>query len=162
MFDLSRYLILDQNTSFSDYIVRLDLSGDKDIMSVLLERKELEGFRAGDLLRSLLPYPLAMDIIRRSGTDRKKNTRELNKEDIEKIAGIVTCWEAEVRGARGWKMAQCTKGGVPYAEINEKTMESRRTEGLYITGELMDYDGPCGGYNLQNEWETGMKAGRHV
>ena len=59
-------------------------------------------------------------------------------------------------------MAQCTKGGVVLDEIDMETMESKMCSGLYLAGELIDYDGPCGGYNLQNAWETGLRAGENV
>jgi predicted flavoprotein YhiN len=43
-----------------------------------------------------------------------------------------------------------------------ETMESKMCSGLFLAGELIDYDGPCGGYNLQNAWETGLRAGENV
>ena len=42
------------------------------------------------------------------------------------------------------------------------TMESRLVRGLFFAGEIIDFDGPCGGYNLQNAWETGIKAGKEM
>ena len=45
-------------------------------------------------------------------------------------------------------------------EINPNTMESLYNKGLYITGELLDIDGDCGGYNLTNAWITGYLAGK--
>ena len=53
-----------------------------------------------------------------------------------------------------------TKGGVLLEEIDMKTMESRVISGLYFAGEVTDYDGPCGGYNLNNAWLGGIRAGR--
>lgn len=73
---------------------------------------------------------------------------------LENIKG----WKLPVKGVKGWKSAQCTGGGVKLEEINMDTMESKIVSGLYITGEVMDYQGPCGGFNLQNAWETGIKA----
>ena len=63
-------------------------------------------------------------------------------------------------GAKGWNFAQVTKGGVSLDEVNPETMESKLVKGLYFAGEVLDYDGPCGGFNLQNAWETGIKAGK--
>ena len=63
-------------------------------------------------------------------------------------------------GRKGWKEAQVTKGGVSLSEICSFTMESLIVHGLYFAGEVLDYDGPCGGYNLNNAWVTGIKAGR--
>ncbi|MBR5761742.1 MAG: NAD(P)/FAD-dependent oxidoreductase, partial [Lachnospiraceae bacterium] len=52
-------------------------------------------------------------------------------------------------------------GGVPTAELSD-TLESKICEGLYITGELMDVDGICGGYNLQWAFSTGAIAGKNA
>lgn len=56
-------------------------------------------------------------------------------------------------------MAQVTRGGVAREELNPETMEALQYPGLYVSGELQDWDGPCGGYNLQHAWETGYAAG---
>ncbi len=71
-------------------------------------------------------------------------------------------WRLPVKGVKGWKNAQCTAGGVAAEEIDMNTMESKLVEGLYFAGEVIDLQGPCGGYNLQNAWETGIKAARAV
>jgi predicted flavoprotein YhiN len=55
--------------------------------------------------------------------------------------------------------ATVTRGGVDIAEINPKTMESKICLGLFFAGEVIDVDGPCGGYNLQMCWSTGALAG---
>ena len=59
----------------------------------------------------------------------------------------------------GFEYAQVTCGGIPLNEINMKTMESNLVSGLFITGELLDVDGKCGGYNLHFAWASGMAAG---
>ena len=58
-----------------------------------------------------------------------------------------------------WENAQVTSGGIERSEIDEKTMESKLVKGLYVTGELLDVDGPCGGYNLHWAWASGKLAG---
>ena len=67
-------------------------------------------------------------------------------------------WKLQVTGVKGWRDAQATAGGVSLEEVNMETMESRIVPGLYFAGEILDIQGPCGGYNLQNAWETGIKA----
>ena len=52
-----------------------------------------------------------------------------------------------------------TSGGIKTGEVNPGTMESKRTEGLYLAGELLDVDGYTGGFNLQIAWSTGRAAG---
>ena len=65
-----------------------------------------------------------------------------------------------VKGLKGWNEAQVTSGGVELEEVDMNTMESKVVPGLFITGEMLDYDGPCGGFNLHNAWLTGIKAGK--
>ncbi len=60
-------------------------------------------------------------------------------------------------GIKGWKDAQCTSGGVSLGEIDSANCESKLVPGLYIAGELADYDGACGGYNINNAIYTGLK-----
>ena len=67
-----------------------------------------------------------------------------------------------VKKVKGWRNAQCTAGGIITREVNMRTMESLKTPGLYIAGEVLDIQGPCGGFNLQNAWETGYKAARAI
>ena len=64
-------------------------------------------------------------------------------------------------GIRGWKSAQVTGGGVPPDEL-DGNMESRKVKGLYILGEILDYDGPCGGFNLDNAWQTALLASEDI
>ena len=52
-----------------------------------------------------------------------------------------------------------TAGGVRLDEVNPKTMESLLRPSLYIAGEVLDVDGPIGGYNFQAAFSTGRAAG---
>ena len=56
--------------------------------------------------------------------------------------------------------ATITRGGVDINEINPKTMESKLCSGLFFVGEVMNVDGPCGGFNLQIAFSTGHLAGK--
>ena len=62
-------------------------------------------------------------------------------------------------GTCGFGKAEVTAGGVSLAEVDSKTMQSKRTAGLYLAGEVLDLDGPIGGYNFQAAWSTGYLAG---
>jgi len=65
-----------------------------------------------------------------------------------------------VVGTRGYNYAEATAGGVQLAEINPRTMESRRCPGLYLVGEMVDVDGRLGGFNFQWAWSSAMAAAR--
>lgn len=64
-----------------------------------------------------------------------------------------------VTSTRGFKEAIITHGGVDVKEINPSTMESKKVQGLYFAGEVLDLDALTGGYNLQIAWSTGYLAG---
>lgn len=72
------------------------------------------------------------------------------------------CWRLPVEGVWGWDKAQCTAGGVKLDSIRRETMESEVCPGLFFAGEVLDLQGPCGGYNLQNAWETGIRAALEI
>jgi predicted Rossmann fold flavoprotein len=91
--------------------------------------------------------------------DLKAPVQTLSKEEREKIANILTDWRFKIRGTKGWSSAQVTAGGVNTKEIDPNTMESKIIKGLYFTGEIIDIDGQCGGFNLQWAWSSGFVAG---
>ena len=79
--------------------------------------------------------------------------------DAAKAAGLLKAFSVNIDGTKGWKEAQVTSGGVQLDQINMESMESKNIEGLFLAGEILDYDGPCGGYNLSWAWGSGIKAG---
>ena len=64
-----------------------------------------------------------------------------------------------IRGTRGFEKAEVTAGGVRLDQVDPRTFESRIHKGLFIAGELLDVDGPIGGYNFQAAFSTGRAAG---
>jgi len=67
-----------------------------------------------------------------------------------------------ISGTLGFKKAEVTAGGVSLAEVDSRSMESKLVPGLFMAGELLDLDGPIGGYNFQAAFSTGMLAGESV
>lgn len=78
------------------------------------------------------------------------------------ITSILKDWRFEVTGTNPWSSAQVTAGGVSVDEVDGNTMESKLVRGLYFTGEVLDIDGDCGGYNLQWAWSSGFVAGENA
>lgn len=114
-----------------------------------------------DLLETLVKKPVAVEILKRVGiSDLAQITNNIDMADILKIANELRGFSLSPCGRKGWKEAQVTKGGIALSQINPETMESKIVKDLYFAGEIIDYDGPCGGYNLHNAWLTGIKAGR--
>ncbi|MCI0498547.1 MAG: NAD(P)/FAD-dependent oxidoreductase [Planctomycetales bacterium] len=87
---------------------------------------------------------------------------QLRKEHRRRLAGLLKAMPLTVVRCGDLEKATVTRGGVCRGEINFKTMGSRLCEGLYFAGEVIDADGPCGGYNLQIAFSTGALAGLHA
>ena len=84
---------------------------------------------------------------------------EITREERRTFAGLIKALPMTVTGVRGYEEAVITKGGVSVRDVNPSTLESKRIQGLYFAGELLDLDALTGGYNLQIAWSTGHLAG---
>ena len=153
--NLSRFIKIDEGESFIEgirrYSVELDLVPEVETeeLEIMLQRRIDAGIgNTEDLLISIIP-----DKLRKYIADKQ----ELG---LSELTERLKSMKLSVSGTKGWKVAQCTSGGVTLDEIDAVTMESKLIDGLYFAGEVTDYDGPCGGYNLQYAWETGIKAGK--
>ena len=113
----------------------------------------------GGALRAELPERLAAVLIQRANVDPLRVLTELRRDERVRLI------ETLVRGALPWagdesyKKAEVTGGGVSLAEIDHRTMESKRHAGLFLCGEVLDAFGPIGGYNFLWAWCTGRAAG---
>lgn len=114
----------------------------------------------GRLLAGLLPERLAHALLRVAGVDPATQAAQLTRERRRALVAALTDLELPVVGTRGWDHAEVTMGGVPLAEVDYRTLASRRAPGLYLAGEILDCDGRIGGFNFQWAWATGFLAGR--
>lgn len=81
---------------------------------------------------------------------------------LEELAGRIRRLELTVTGTAGEGYAQVLSGGVLTGEVSSRTLASKLVPGLFLTGEMLDIDGLCGGFNLQFAWATGILAGREA
>lgn len=80
----------------------------------------------------------------------------------ESVSLAIKNFKLEVKGGLGFDYAQTTKGGIYTKDIISSTFESKLKKGLYITGEALNIDGACGGYNLAFAFTSGILAGIDV
>ncbi len=110
-------------------------------------------------VRAELPDRLAGTLIALATVDPARSLAELRRDErrrlIDTLGRTVLPWN----GDEGYRKAEVTGGGVSLAEIDPRTMESRRHPGLYMCGEMLDAFGPIGGYNFLWAWTTGRAAG---
>ena len=113
-----------------------------------------------ELLDGLLNYKLVNLILKLSNIDRESKWNDISNSKKIVLADNITNFNLEIIDTTGFDRAQTCSGGIPLNEINPSTMESLKQKGLYFTGEILDVDGKCGGYNLEFAFITGYKAGR--
>lgn len=112
-----------------------------------------------ELLDGLLNYKLINLILKLSKIDRTASWHNLSIKEKYLLGTNFTNFTLNITGTNSFEQAQTCTGGISLTEINLNTMESLYSKNLYITGELLDADGDCGGYNLSFAWITGMLAG---
>ena len=110
-------------------------------------------------LNKLLPKKLVPVIVELSGIGGNKKVNEVTRIERKKIVKLLKEFELSVKGLVGFTKAIVTSGGVDLKEVDPQTMKSKIIANLYLAGEILDIDGPTGGYNLQVAWSTGYLAG---
>ena len=131
---------------------------DTQIINILQEHstKQLK-----NVIRFIVPAGTSNMIIRllkgRMNTEQKAS--ELSKENRTIIVKLLKELELTVEGLMGFEKAVIANGGVDLRDIDMRTMQSRKINNLYVTGDLLNITRPSGGYSLQLCWTTGYLAG---
>jgi predicted Rossmann fold flavoprotein len=114
------------------------------------------------VLSDLLPRRLCDALLQLTGQPVDRKATGLSKPDRQKLVQAVKRLRVPLTGTLGFEKAEVTSGGVSLDEVDSRTMESKLCPNLFLAGEVLDLDGPIGGYNFQAAWSTGWLAGRSV
>ncbi len=150
----------------SSLTATIDLKPALDIQT--LDKRLLRDFdkyknkQLANALVELLPNKMIPVVLKLCGIDGKKNVNVLTKEERGRIIDVLKGVPCKIRSLRGFEEAIITSGGVNLAEINPKTMESKKVNGLKFCGEVLDIDAFTGGFNMQIAFSTGYVAGNSV
>jgi len=125
----------------------------------LLQPEGGGGRAVSQALSAQLPRRLAEALLQVAGIPADKRFAEVGKADRARWLDAVKRCPIPASGTKGYGKAEVTAGGVSLAEVNGRTMESKLVPGLYLAGEVLDLDGPIGGYNFQAAFSTGWLAG---
>ena len=145
------------------YEVAIDLKpalDEKTLDARLLA--DFEKYKNKDFLNALgdlLPQKLIGPLVERSGIDGRKKVNAVTKEERKSFLALLKGLTVSVKGFRPIEEAIITKGGVTLSEIDPRTMASKKAEGLYFAGEIVDLDAYTGGFNLQIAFSTAVVAG---
>jgi predicted Rossmann fold flavoprotein len=122
-----------------------DLSGKDEYVSAILSRR--------------IPARLTEQLMRECAIPPDRRTSSLKREERTALIEAVTSYALPWTGNEGYKKAEVTGGGVILTDVDPKTLESRKVNGLYLCGEMLDAFGPIGGHNFAWAWSTGRAAG---
>ena len=114
------------------------------------------------LLNGLVHQKLADMIFDKVGIDKDLYASSVSVEEMSKIIKLLQEIKVTVTNYRDFEFAQVCTGGIPTSDIHHETLESKLVPNVYFTGEILDVDGICGGYNLHFAWATGYMAGKAI
>lgn len=115
-----------------------------------------------ELLEGILHYKLVDIILKKAHLKRDLLLNTLTDNELNNLIKTLTDFQIKILDTHTLDHAQVCSGGIPLTEINSKTLESLKVKNLYFTGEIIDIDGDCGGYNLGWAWMSGIIAGKNV
>ena len=166
-FGLSGPVVMDVSRAVTARPDSADWSLVCDLVPSLNEQRLSERIAAGKstvlaVLTEWLPRRLAESVLHLSAIPPECHTAELSKKSRHQLMQSLKRLPIPVHGSQGFKKAEVTAGGIDLREVDSKTMQSKLCPNLYLAGEILDLDGPIGGYNFQAAFSTGQLAGESV
>ena len=167
-FGISGPIVMELSSHVPDWqgilVFSLDLkpSLTHEILTARIKR-DIEKFREhkrfAGLVRSLVPSGMVRLIIELGDIPHDKPVEYISDEEIAEFVNLLKYIRMNINGLWGFNNAVVTRGGVSLKEIDPSTMKSKLCDNLYFAGEVLDINGPSGGFNLQMCWSTGYIAG---
>lgn len=141
--------------------IDINLLPDLNLVQLLTARRDKQPqIKLKTVLLELLPKRLLPALLGEDSIDQP--LQNLSKEKINDIARQLQHWQVKPNATEGYRTAEVTLGGIDCDELSSKTMESKKSAGLYFIGEVIDVTGWLGGYNFQWAWSSGWCAGQVV
>lgn len=130
----------------------------------MLDQKRIQNGKqiTGNLLNEIFPKRLAESLLAASGVHLDAKNAELSKASLAAICQQIKHTQFALNGTLGFEKAEVTAGGVSLDEVDSSTMQSKLHNRLFFAGEVLDLDGPIGGFNFQSAFSTGWLAGQSV
>ncbi len=148
----------------SELCVELDLTPNltKADWDAMLQQSASGKRSVGALIAESLPKRIVNVVCATAAIESDRRLAELPRQSRQQIVEAIKALRVAVTGTMGFKKAEVTTGGVSLDSVNPKTMCSKLQDGLYFAGEILDIDGPIGGYNFQAAFSTGWLAGKSI
>ena len=142
--------------------LQINLAPDADLGERLREAKTHSRRQLGNELAELYPQRLAQAWLERLKIDGGRPMPECKDKDLLTLSEQLQRWQLTPNGSEGWRKAEVMRGGVDTRELSSQTMESKRHQGLYFIGEVVDVTGWLGGYNFQWAWASAAACARSM
>ena len=156
--DLSRYIKGTEKLNLKiDFLPDYNLVALDEYLRDTFSRHGTKLFR--NSLDGLVPPKLQYLLSDLLNISPDKTAAVINKIERKSLVNFLKGFNLKVQSIGGFDKAIITKGGVALSEVNPKNMQSKIINNLFLAGEILDIDGPSGGYNLQICWSTGYAAG---
>jgi len=120
-------------------------------------KKQLANILGGVTVQRMADAILAL-----GSFDPNRRGAEVSRSELQRLGQLLKCLPIEITETLGYPKAEVTAGGVALDEVDPNTLQSRLQPGLYFAGEILDLDGPIGGYNFQAAFSTGWVAGSQL
>jgi predicted Rossmann fold flavoprotein len=150
-----------------EVIGNIDFSPDISIENILKKYEEMRNINSKKEIISIMkvilhyiPGELILKLFEISVINPHQKTGNIKNTEIMQFLNITKNFTFKIDGALSINEAIVTEGGIPVKEINPKSMESRLIKNLYFAGEIIEMQGPEGGFNLQKAFSTGWLAGK--
>ncbi len=141
--------------------ITFDLLPDLNVLETLHQMREKHPeLSVKNALARHLPKRFVEVLISR-GEIQDIPLKQLSHKAFDQISHLLTHWQIVPNGTEGYRTAEVTLGGVDTDEISSKTLETKKVQGLYFVGEVLDVAGHLGGYNFTWAWASGWVAGQH-
>lgn len=171
-FGMSGPLVLTASSYLGKKLEKKELQGTIDLKAALteeqLDARLLREFETGknkqfkNVISGMFPSKMFPVILELGKIPPEKKVNEITKAERMEFLRVVKNFPVTITGLRGFREAIITQGGVKTGEINPKTMESKKAQGLYFIGEVLDLDAVTGGFNLQIAWSTARAAADYI
>lgn len=137
-----------ENLQYKDLIMRFKSQQGKSIEMALI---------------GLIPKKLIHPLLKEAGLKNfNEYVENIPGKLMSKLINLLFDWRFLIIGSKGFDEAQVTAGGIDINDVDSMSLESRLSKGIYFTGEVLDIDALCGGYNLQWAWSSGYVAGKYA
>ena len=144
--------------------VSLDLAASlsPEELQQTLRRQDNAKRTVVSIVSEFLPRRLAQTVCGNAQVAVDQRLAELSRKANDQLLRCIKSMPVNATGTLGFEKAEVTTGGVCLQSVDAKTMQSKHVPGLYFAGEILDLDGPIGGYNFQAAFSTGWLAGKSI